>query len=258
MVQTVGVNPGWYPDPFAQGWLRWWDGSQWTSHQSLPGAPAPVTSYGIVPTSPAQDIATENRWAGYGQWSFVLVAAFGLLSLLVVAPWAGHALRHDFDVCQQSFDAGTTCNTFGNGWNWRLDVFSLVAQLPQLLMTTWLFQVASVAQRLGLPARRSPGWAFGYFVPVVNLWFPYQVARDCFPPGHPDQARVAWWWVATLVTGFASIPVLIVAALGHVAAAVLVGVVLSALPLTAGLLGYRLVGRVRDAHLRLLVAYPSA
>jgi hypothetical protein len=32
---------GWYPDPSAPGAMRWWDGTQWTAHQS---APPPATS----------------------------------------------------------------------------------------------------------------------------------------------------------------------------------------------------------------------
>lgn len=27
------VAPGWYPDPYAAGQFRWWDGTQWTHHQ---------------------------------------------------------------------------------------------------------------------------------------------------------------------------------------------------------------------------------
>lgn len=43
------TEPGWHPDPWAQGGLRWWDGSNWTSHSH--GASADL---GPPPQPPAQ------------------------------------------------------------------------------------------------------------------------------------------------------------------------------------------------------------
>lgn len=208
-----------------------------------------------MPVSPAQDVTIELKWARYGRLAFVLIAVCGIVALLVISPWAGHVLHKDFEDCQRSLDAGNTCSTFGSGGTWRFNLASLVGVLPQLLMLTWLFQVASVAQRLGLPARRSPGWAYGYFVPVVNLWFPYQVARDCLPPGHPSRSMVGWWWAFTLSASLVGIPVLVIAALGHVGVAVAAAVPLTLLPLAASVLGYRLVGRINESHLALLARY---
>ncbi|MFG2462118.1 DUF2510 domain-containing protein [Streptomyces sp. NPDC048523] len=34
------LPPGWYPDPDAPQLERWWDGTAWTDHRRVPGAPA--------------------------------------------------------------------------------------------------------------------------------------------------------------------------------------------------------------------------
>src|SRR5699024_9712926 len=47
--------------------------------------------------------------------------------------------------------------------------------------------------------RRSPHWAvLGWIVPVVNLWFPYQVVADA-SRGVGSRVRTFWpWWLAWL------------------------------------------------------------
>lgn len=60
--------------------------------------------------------------------------------------------------------------------------------------------------------RRGPGWAIGgWFVPIVNLWFPFSIAKDILagsrPPGSPDRSGAVllnlWWtaWIGGFVLG---------------------------------------------------------
>jgi len=46
--------PGWYPDPRAEGQLRWWDGTVWTDHVSAPAVDAPVNDRQMVEAELAQ------------------------------------------------------------------------------------------------------------------------------------------------------------------------------------------------------------
>lgn len=68
--------PGWYEDP-QHGFLRWWDGSQWTEHVQMPGASPPVAA-----PAPAEPVASgEGR---YLVWVLAMVAALALSIVAVV------------------------------------------------------------------------------------------------------------------------------------------------------------------------------
>ena len=50
---------GWYPDPWAQGQHRYWDGERWTSH-SFPDGPAPPDRDDLAPPPPAGALAAPT------------------------------------------------------------------------------------------------------------------------------------------------------------------------------------------------------
>lgn len=64
--------PGWYPDPYGQAQLRYWDGSLWTGHVSgAPGRPAPAQPAAAqapvaaqVPTAPQGPVLAQAPAAG--------------------------------------------------------------------------------------------------------------------------------------------------------------------------------------------------
>lgn len=61
------------------------------------------------------------------------------------------------------------------------------------------------ARVLGSPMSMSPGWAVGYFfIPIMNLWKPYQAMKEIWQGSDPDPAvdalrvrvpaLIPWWW----------------------------------------------------------------
>lgn len=99
-----------------------------------------------------------------------------------------------------------------------LDVFTAYDVLAVLLLPTgigayvvtclFLSRVRATVDALdpAAPQARSAGWVWGgWLVPVVNLWFPFQVVRDLLRPTRRRSSLgpiVGWWWafwIAALV-----------------------------------------------------------
>ncbi len=93
---------------------------------------------------------------------------------------------------------------------------TMVTLVAVVVFIMWAYHARLNAERL-VPAhehRRSRAWVLlGWFVPVVNLWFPKVVVDDIWRAsdprlrGVPFQQRprptaTTWWWTAYLVTWF--------------------------------------------------------
>ena len=213
------MQPGWYGDPFSRSGLRWWDGNAWTSHTSWqqPDSPSAPAGWGYPPAQqfdPAHDLAGEERAANRASYGVLLIAGTAIVSYLLSAGLMQHGLR---EVVRQFRDAlnsdATTTNPY-SGWNNTslvLQGFNLVNLAAEILFWIWLYRAATVARRAGLPARREPVWAWlGFIIPIISLWFPYQVASDTLPPGHPARKNVNRWWAFWIAESLVPIPILIV------------------------------------------------
>lgn len=64
---------GWYPDPTGGQHQRWWDGSQWTDHVNVPGAPATALAA-------PEGAVTNTVWI----WLIVALPLLPLLLLLTI------------------------------------------------------------------------------------------------------------------------------------------------------------------------------
>ena len=76
-----------------------------------------------------------------------------------------------------------------------------------ILFVVWFYRARINAERHGYQQRRARGWAFwGWIVPIVSLWFPFQIMGDIWRAGLPAGQRdeTAWlpalWWTCWLLS----------------------------------------------------------
>jgi hypothetical protein len=247
---TTGARPGWYADPWKVASQRWWDGSQWTAFVG----PAPPT-----PGPPAIDIPAAHRGEERTfKWARAAVCAWGaivLSELIVVIALAGR-VRRDLDRFFSEIPTAQPGQQPSPSFA-GLQRVSIALDLSQLLLIgvtvvffVWQYHAARVAQGLGYPARTSPGFGVGsWFIPVINLWFPYWALCDCLPPDHALRSNALKAWLAYLGAGFCT-PVAGITAMFSTVAAIIALAVAVAFTALAVALGSRLITAVNDDHRR--------
>lgn len=78
-----------------------------------------------------------------------------------------------------------------------------------IVFIVWLWRARINAESCGWQQRRARGWAFwGWVIPIVSLWIPFQLLGDIWRAGLPERkrTRTAWlpglWWVGWLLSTF--------------------------------------------------------
>jgi len=94
-----------------------------------------------------------------------------------------------------------TIGVVDNVTNYTIFVLSIV-------FVVWFHRARINAERLGYRQRHSPGWTFwGWLIPLVNLWFPFQIMGDIWRAGLRERQRKhgaplpALWWTCWLASG---------------------------------------------------------
>jgi hypothetical protein len=94
------------------------------------------------------------------------------------------------------------------------DYVSIVVGLVQFILAIitgitflcWIYRSNKNLQALsGEQMMFSPGWSVGwYFIPVANLWKPYQVMKEIWDVSHKyasnDHALIGWWWTLWIIS----------------------------------------------------------
>jgi hypothetical protein len=155
----VGPVAGWYPDPYGQPILRWWDGSAWreqTQAAPPPGGAAPPPGW-ETPSPPPHGVpfaGTAGPYAPASQPQYRPVAP-----ARAPAPWA---------------------------W--------CVAAAPVILLA-----VAAVAAALGGPSPGVVGyiWIGNIVATVLTVFMAYRDARALKVSGELAGTGLAWWSLLT-------------------------------------------------------------
>jgi hypothetical protein len=241
---------GWYADPGHAGQWRWWDGSRWTPYS------APIQHHPDF--DPNAAFAREARavpWAlAWVVGNVALQWAQIALNVAFTSQWAAffHGFRESYDASSQ----GLPTPTIPGPPQWS-EVLTPLFYGGYVVFMVWQFRAARAARNLGIPAEHSPGLGVGsYFIPIVNLWFPYQALRDCLSPRHEARRFVLWMWLLWIFGGLITAGVVFAMAearpLGISLLVIDVG-----LQGILGLLAFRVIRAIRDDHLRLLAARPG-
>jgi hypothetical protein len=173
---------------------------------SYGGAPAYGLTGGRGGVAP-QLVARELSLFALARVAVAAPAVYYLANLISQQIYRAQYLRvgHQFRIIWEAAQHHQTAPAFdssGTG-NPISPLVGLVAIAGVVIACIWQHRAASAARALGFPATRSPGWGVGcWFVPIVNLWMPYQAIRDCLPPDDPNRRLVLRWWLTFLAAGW--------------------------------------------------------
>jgi len=236
---------GWYPDPWGTPKNRWFDGEAWTPRVWPPeDSEAPPTAR----RAPSRDVGDDQR-LGRMLATVMPVAAAAMIATAISGVAVLRWVADNWDEFVEATESGRRLEPEVAGW---VSTLSWVGQFPlfaiQLLFLLWCYKTARAGRELGIPARRSPGWAVGsWLIPILNLWWPYQSVSDTVPADDPARTEIRRWWTLWLAM-LASTLFVFASAFFAVTASLLAVVVQGALVIAAAIAARRMIVAVLVAH----------
>jgi hypothetical protein len=184
---------GWFADPHDASQLRWWDGTRWTEH----------THQAVGPIAPGRPPLP-------GGWTKLAVAVQVLLAISIpVSVGVVLVNRNLMDVWRRIVaDPSSVSQDEAEGADAlvRLSLLEIPLVLVcGVLFIIWLYQAHRSDRMDPSWQKRRSGWAIGgWLVPVVNLWFPFQVVSDLRSGARGDAREPSYalqwcWWLTFLV-----------------------------------------------------------
>ncbi len=182
----TGPPPGWYPDPAGTSGWRWWDGVRWDVRAYPPSEPGGVGT--------PIEVGRELRfapWALAAVWTYVGAQVIGVVLAVIESPLLHRDvdyLRRVFDNASRGIQTRPPAPVQPAGYTLWLDLSALALIGGFVVFLVWQHRAAVAARSIGYPARHSPGFGVGsWFIPIVNLWLPYQAIRDF--RAHSDETQ---------------------------------------------------------------------
>ena len=143
-------------------------------------------------------------------WVICLLGAVALLD--IVAVWSTVLELQLFARIEAGGDV-TEEEAIGN--DLRQGIVGILQTATAVLLIVffcmWVYRANYNARALGATGMAfTPGWSVGwYFIPIANLWKPFQAMREIYRASKPDpdeaghgDAFLGVWWGLWIVTGF--------------------------------------------------------
>jgi hypothetical protein len=172
------------------------------THPPYPGPPIEPDAFPAPPYGGPPHGVGSTRGLAIGA---ALVAVLVTVLELVEVPFAFAAQDVYLDAADRgvdSVDVWTAYDTVAVPWT-----FAVIA--CYVLACLWLYRVRTNVEITHPEAThsRKKGWVWGgWVVPVVALWFPFQIVRDLLTAirGSAPAALLGWWWAFWLLSSFTS------------------------------------------------------
>jgi len=157
--------------------------------------------------NPQRELDDARRAAAWAKRGFIAYFAGRLVSLLVTLV----VLDSFVDEIHRFIDSNGRDQPKSSPLQFASTPASALTLLGLIAVIIWVSKAAKIAYNLHYPRTHGPVWAvLGWFVPIVNFWFPYQVVRDCLAPWNENRRLVAFWWAAYIAELVLWLPTIIV------------------------------------------------